>query len=268
MLSLTKFVKINLEDKMTGEKFEELMKVMYRLRKECPWDKEQTHDSIKSATLEEAYEVVSAIEEKDYEDLKGELGDLLLHIVFHSVIAEESKRFDINEVIQGITDKLIRRHVHIFGGVEVKDNSEIEKNWETIKLEEGRESVLEGVPQTMPALHRAFRLQEKASKVGFDWDNSNDVWQKVIEEIEELKELKDEKDVEKLEEEFGDVLFSLVNFARFLKINPENALRRTSNKFVKRFQFIEKKLKENGKKITESNLEEMDKYWEEAKKQT
>lgn len=259
------FADKNKRIRMAGEKFIELMDVMYKLRKECPWDAEQTHDSIKSATLEEAYEVVHAIEEKDYDELKGELGDLLLHIVFHSVIAEQAGRFNIKDVIEGIKDKLIRRHVHIFGGVSVKNNKDIERNWEIIKLEEGRKSVLEGVPQNMPALHRAFRLQEKASKVGFDWEDKKDVWDKVLEEIDEIKEVEESDNLDKLEDEFGDLFFSLVNYSRFLGLNPENALRRSSNKFVKRFQYIEKKLEENGKKITESNLEEMDRFWDESK---
>ncbi len=251
---------------MTETKFTELLEVMYKLRKECPWDKVQTHDSIKSATMEEAYEVINAIDEKDFNELKGELGDLLLHIVFHSVIAEEEKHFTIDDVIEGITSKLIRRHTHIFGGVKVENNSEIEKNWETIKLEEeGRESILDGVPPNMPGLHRAFRLQQKASKVGFDWNKKEDVWKKVEEEISEVKEAESKNDLSEVENELGDLFFSLINYSRFLGVNPENALRKSTNKFAKRFRYIEKKLKESGKKITDSNLEEIDKYWEESK---
>lgn len=251
---------------MTETKFTELLDIMYKLRKECPWDKVQTHDSIKSATMEEAYEVINAIDEKDFTELKGELGDLLLHIVFHSVIAEEEGYFTIDDVIDGITSKLVRRHTHIFGGVKVNNNSDIERNWETIKLEEeGRESILDGVPPNMPGLHRAFRLQQKASKVGFDWKNKENVWEKVEEEITELKEAESKNDLLEIENELGDLFFSLINYSRFLGVNPENALRRSTNKFVKRFQYIEEKLKESGSKITNSNLEEMDKLWDESK---
>ncbi len=248
------------------EAFEKLWNVMKRLRRECPWDKEQTHDSIKAATLEEAYEAVEAIDEKDYDSLKGELGDLLLHIVFHSAIAEEKNEFTLNEVINGITEKLIRRHPHIFGDVKVKDSKEIEKNWEAIKLKEkGRKSVLDGVPKSLSALLRSYRLQEKASKVGFDWEEKSDVWQKVEEELREFKEAENSENIEKTEEELGDLLFALVNYSRFLKINPENALRRANEKFIKRFQYVEKRLKEEGYDITKTDLETMDKFWNEKK---
>ena len=250
---------------MTGQKFDELMEVMRTLRKECPWDKEQTHDSIKAATLEETHEVIEAIDEKNYNELKGELGDLLLHIVFHSVIAEDNKTFNINEVIDSIKEKLVRRHPHVFGDTKVENNNDIMRNWETIKLSEGRDSVLEGVPKNLPGLHRAFRLQEKASKVGFDWEKKEDVWKKVIEEIEEMHEQENAGNKEELEKEIGDVFFSLVNYARFIGINPENALRNTNEKFIKRFQYVEKKIKESGRQITDSNLKEMDKFWEESK---
>lgn len=252
---------------MTGKKFEKLLATMRRLRKECPWDAEQTHDSIKSATLEEAYEVVELIDEENFKELGGELGDLLLHIVFHSVIGEDAGNFTIDDVIDGITEKLIRRHPHVFGDVDVNSNKQIERNWESIKLkEEGRNSVLQGVPSNLPALHRAFRIQEKVSKVGFDWKAKEDVWKKVLEEIDELHEAEEAKDIKKIEEELGDLFFSLINYSRFLGINPENALRATSNKFVKRFNYIEQKLVEQNKMVTDSNLEEMDKYWEESKK--
>jgi MazG family protein len=251
---------------MPKDKFQDLLDIMYKLRKECPWDKEQTHDSIKANTLEEAYEVVEAIDEKNYDELKGELGDLLLHIVFHSVIAEENKTFKISDVIESINSKLIRRHPHVFGDVKVNGNDDITRNWETIKLEEGRKSVLEGVPKNLSGLHRAYRLQEKASKVGFDWEKKEDVWKKVVEEIEELHGSEKSGDKDKLEEELGDLFFALINYSRFLKINPEDAIRKTNEKFVKRFSYIEEKLKEEGKDIVESSLEEMDKYWEESKK--
>jgi nucleoside triphosphate diphosphatase len=258
---------------MIESKFKELVDIVRKLRVECPWDREQTNDSIKAATIEEAYEVVESIDNKDYDELKKELGDLLLHVIFHSVIAEEENNFKLEEVINSIKEKLIRRHPHVFSDVVVEDAEHVKRNWESIKLTEGRESVLDGVPEIMPALQRAYRLQEKASKVGFDWNNKEDIWNKVIEEIEEMKkEVKSQKSKvknevsEELENEIGDVFFALVNYARFLKINPENALRKTNSKFIKRFNHIEKRLKENGKKINESNLEEMDGYWNESKK--
>ncbi|MGE5441409.1 MAG: nucleoside triphosphate pyrophosphohydrolase [Bacteroidota bacterium] len=252
---------------MTDQKFAEFVQIVHRLRKECPWDMEQTHDSIKENTLEEAYEVVESIDHKDYDELKIELGDLLLHVVFHSVIAEENKTFSLEEVVQGITDKLIRRHPHVFGQTEVNGSKDVTRNWEKIKLSEGRESVLEGVPKMLPSLQRAHRLQEKASKVGFDWQNKEDVWKKVIEEIEEMHESEKSGDKDELEKEIGDVFFSLVNYSRFLGVNPENALRRTNEKFISRFDYVQKKIRETGRQISDSNLEEMDKYWEESKKE-
>jgi XTP/dITP diphosphohydrolase len=251
---------------MTGEKFENLWAIMKRLRQECPWDKEQTHDSIKAATLEETYEMIEAIDLKDYNELKAELGDLLLHIVFHSAIAEENKNFSLNDVIDSITDKLIRRHPHIFSDTKVADTKEILKNWEEIKLSEGRDSVLEGVPKNLPSLARAYRLQEKASKVGFDWEKKEDVWKKVIEEIEEMHEMEKAGNQDEFEKEMGDVFFALTNYARFLGVNPENALRLTNEKFIARFSYVEKKIKESGKTVSESTLSEMDRFWDESKK--
>ncbi|MBK9098286.1 MAG: nucleoside triphosphate pyrophosphohydrolase [bacterium] len=262
---------------MTGDKFNEFVEIVKRLRKECPWDREQTNDSIKAATIEEAYEVVESIEKKNFEELKKELGDLLLHVVFHTIIASETNDFSIDDVIDSIREKLIRRHPHVFGEVKVSGADEVKKNWEEIKMDEGRDSVLEGVPEMLPALQRAHRLQEKAAKVGFDWEKKEDVWKKVIEEIEEMHEIEkiknqnsdlknDEKLYCKLEDEIGDVFFALVNYARFLDINPENALRRTNSKFIKRFNYIEQKIKDSGRKLSESNLKEMDFYWEESKK--
>lgn len=262
---------------MSQAKFNEFVQIVKRLRKECPWDKEQTNDSIKSATIEEAYEVVEAIDKKDFDELKKELGDLLLHVVFHTVIAEEQNYFSIEEVIESIQEKLIRRHPHVFGDKSVNNSEEVKRNWEKIKLEEGRESLLDGVPPYLPALQRAFRLQEKAAKVGFDWESKEDVWRKVLEEIEEMHELEalkmnaESKEQaseiqKKIEEEVGDVFFALTNYARFLGVNPEEALRLTNNKFIIRFQYIEEQLKALGKKVTESNLEEMDKFWNESKK--
>jgi MazG family protein len=251
---------------MPQAKFEEFVKVVERLRKECPWDKEQTNDSIKDATIEEAYEVVEAIDNKDYDELKTELGDLLLHVVFHTVIAREDNHFTIDEVIDTIQDKLIRRHPHVFGDTEVSGPKEVKKNWESIKLIEGRDSVIDGVPINLPSLQRAHRLQDKASRVGFDWDKKEDVWKKVIEEIEEMHQSEKSGNRDELEKEIGDVFFSLVNYSRFLGINPENALRRTNEKFIKRFNYVQEKIKESGRKISESNLKEMDHYWEESKK--
>ena len=251
---------------MTGEKFQNLMDIMHRLRNECSWDREQTHDSIKAATLEEAYEVVEAIDEKNYAELKDELGDLLLHIVFHSVIVEESNNFTVDDVIDSISEKLIRRHPHVFGDVKVNSNDDITRNWETIKLsEKGRKSVLEGIPKRLPELHKAYRLQEKASKVGFDWEKKGDVWLKVEEEIKEMKEAENKNNEEKLEEEMGDLFFSLVNYSRFIGVNPANALRKTNEKFVKRFQYIEQELEKKNKKIYDATLSEMDEFWEESK---
>lgn len=251
---------------MSDVKFNEFVDIVKRLRKECPWDKEQSNDSIKAATLEEAYEVVHAIDDNDFDELKKELGDLLLHVVFHTIIAEESGHFTIDEVINSISEKMIRRHPHIFSDVEVNNSNDVKKNWETIKLAEGRSSVLDGLPSAMPALLRAHRMQEKASKVGFDWNNKKDVWDKVVEEINELQEIEDTVLQDKIEEEFGDILFALTNYSRFLNINPENALRKACNKFEKRFRFIEQKLDDKGSHITKSNLEEMETYWNESKR--
>ncbi len=262
---------------MIGNNFQEFVEIVKRLRKECPWDREQTNDSIKANTIEEAYEVVEAIDHKNFEELKKELGDLLLHVVFHTTIAEEEKHFNLQEVIISIQEKLIRRHPHVFGDTEVSGVDHVKKNWEAIKIKEGRKSVVDGVPASLPSLQRAHRLQEKASKVGFDWEHKEDVWKKVEEEIEEMRQvenlksqisnLKTKEEIQdKLENEFGDIFFALVNYARFLDINPENALRRTNDKFIKRFQFVEEKIKESGKSLTESNLEEMDIFWNESKK--
>ncbi|MEI7812559.1 MAG: nucleoside triphosphate pyrophosphohydrolase [Ignavibacteria bacterium] len=251
---------------MTDKKFTDFVKIVERLRKECPWDREQTHDSIKDATLEETYEVLEAIDNKDYDELKKELGDMLLHVVFHSKIAEQNNTFRLDDVIDFIQEKLIRRHPHVFGDVQATDTNKVLKNWEAIKLSEGRESVLEGVPKMLPSLQRASRLQDKASKVGFDWQNKEDVWKKVIEEIEEMHESEKSGTKEELEGEIGDVFFSLVNYSRFLGVNPENALRITNEKFIKRFDYVQKKIKGTGRQITEAGLEEMDKYWEESKK--
>ena len=250
---------------MYESKFKDLVEIVKTLRKECPWDREQTNDSIKAATLEEAYEVADAIDNLDYEELKKELGDLIFHVVFHSVIADEGNKFSIDDVLDTIKEKLIRRHPHVFGDTVVENSDDVKRNWEAIKLTEGRDSVLDGVPEKLPSLLKAYRLQEKASKVGFDWDKKEDVWKKVIEEIEEMHSSEKNDSAAELENEIGDVFFAMTNYSRFLGINPENALRKSNTKFKYRFQYVEKKIQESGRQINESNLAEMDKYWEEAK---
>jgi MazG family protein len=246
--------------------FENLVDVVRKLRVECPWDKEQTHESLRYALIEEAYEVVESIDDKNLEELKKELGDLLLHVIYHSTIAEDNSEFTLPSVIQNAIDKLVRRHPHVFGDVKVSGPEEVKENWEKIKLSEGRESIVDGVPRELPALLRAFRVQEKASKVGFDWEKKEDVWKKVEEEVNELHAEATRGNHETTEDEFGDLLFAIVNYARFLHVNPEYALRRTVDKFIRRFQFVEIRLKEQGKDITTTSLKEMDKLWEDAKK--
>jgi MazG family protein len=246
--------------------FAEYIAVVRRLRRECPWDREQTHQSIRHSLIEEAYEVVEAIDHKNLDELKLELGDLLLHVVLHSVMAEEEAAFTIESVLSESAAKLIRRHPHVFGDVKVRSSSDVKMNWEKIKLTEGRKSLMDGVPKKMPSLLRAHRLQEKASKVGFDWKRKADVWKKVREEIDELHAAESKKSHEHLEEEFGDLLFALVNYARFLKVNPESALSRSTRKFSKRFQRIEDEFRKRGKKLEHSTLEEMDAVWNEGKK--
>ena len=246
--------------------FADYIEVVRKLRKECPWDREQTHQSIRHSLIEEAYEVVEAIDHKDLGDLKLELGDLLLHVVLHSVIAEEDSAFTIENVVSESSAKLIRRHPHVFGNTKVRDSKDVLNNWEKIKLSEGRKSLMDGVPKKMPSLLRAHRLQEKASKVGFDWKRKEDVWKKVVEEIGELHAAERKRSHDHLEEEYGDLLFALVNYARFLKINPESALSKSTRKFAKRFQRIEGEIRKRGKKLEHSTLEEMDAIWNEGKK--
>ncbi|TAK67708.1 MAG: nucleoside triphosphate pyrophosphohydrolase [Bacteroidetes bacterium] len=245
--------------------FEKFVEITKRLRKECPWDREQTHDSIKHSLIEEAYEVVESIDHSNVEELKKELGDILLHVVFHSNIAEENNEFTLEEVIRGISEKMVRRHPHIYGDVKVEGAAHVKQNWEKIKMSEGRESIIDGVPKHMPALLRAHRIQEKASKVGFDWKKAEDAWKKVDEEMAELHQAIGIQDTKKTNSEFGDLLFALVNYSRFIGVNPENALRSTIDKFITRFQYIEKRLKEQNKDIHNSTLEEMDALWDEAK---
>jgi XTP/dITP diphosphohydrolase len=245
--------------------FEEFVEITKRLRKECPWDREQTHASIRMGLIEEAYEVVESIDNNDMPELRKELGDLLLQVVFHSNIAEETNAFTLNEVIEGITEKLIARHPHIFGTAEVTGSEHVKQNWEKLKMKEGRKSVMDGVPKELPALLRASRLQDKAAKVGFDWQKKEEVWKKVNEEMDELHAAIVENNPDHVEAEFGDVLFSLVNYSRFIQVNPEVALRLSVEKFINRFKYIEAKLKERGKEIHSASFEEMDKLWEEAK---
>ena len=250
---------------MTGDAFTRFVEITKRLRKECPWDREQTHQSIRHSLIEEAYEVVEAIDTDNLDELRKELGDLLLHVVFHSNIAEEQNEFTLENVINGITDKLIFRHPHVFGDTKVKNAEHVKQNWEKLKMQEGRTSVMDGVPKELPALLRAHRLTDKASKVGFDWEKKEDAWKKVDEEMGELHRAIEAEDRENTEAEFGDLLFALVNYSRFIQVNPENALRQTVAKFISRFQHIERRLKEMGKDIHSSSLEEMDRLWEEAK---
>ena len=235
------------------------------LRAQCPWDKKQTMQSLRHLTIEETYELGDAILDNDLQEVKKELGDLLLHIVFYAKIGSETGDFDIADVANGVCDKLIIRHPHIYGDVKVDSEEDVKRNWEKIKLKEGNKSVLGGVPKSLPALVKASRIQDKAAGVGFDWDNIDDVFAKVKEEIEELHaEVKAQKHTA-IEAEFGDVLFSLINYARFLKVNPEDALERTNKKFIARFQYLERKAAESGKSLRDMTLAEMEAYWQEAK---
>lgn len=247
------------------EAVERLLEIIDNLRENCPWDRKQTFQSLRHLTIEETYELGDAILENDYGEIKKELGDLLLHIIFYAKIGSEKKVFDIGDIANHISDKLIERHPHIYGNTTAIDAEEVSKNWETIKLKEGNKSVLEGVPNGLPALVKALRIQEKVSGVGFDWDNSEGVLNKVKEELEELRKEVIEKNINEMELEFGDVLFSLINYARFLKINPETALELTNKKFIKRFKFIESEAHKLGKKINQLSVEEMNVFWQQAK---
>ena len=245
--------------------FKRLLDIMDELRAKCPWDSKQTFESLRYLTIEETYELSDAILEQKYSDIPKELGDLMLHLVFYAKIGSESNQFDIEDVLNGICEKLIRRHPHIFADVKVENEEDVKNNWEVIKLQEGNKSVLGGVPVSLPAMVKAYRIQEKARGVGFDWENSQQVWEKVQEELQEFNEEK-EKNSPKMEDEFGDVLFALVNYARMLNINPEDALEKTNKRFIKRFQYIEAKAKENNIPIQKMTLDEMEHYWQEAKK--
>jgi len=251
--------------------FERLLTIMDDLRENCPWDKKQTLESLRHLTIEETYELSDAILSGDMDEIRKELGDIMLHMVFYSRIASETSSFSIMDVLNGICDKLVNRHPHIYSDTHVNDEEDVKRNWEQIKLKEGNRSVLGGVPASLPALVKASRIQEKARGVGFDWENKHQVWAKVEEELQEFKDeynAADETgiDHEKAEGEFGDLLFSLINYARFININPEDALEKTNRKFIRRFQYLESKARENGKLLQDMTLAEMDIFWEEAKK--
>jgi XTP/dITP diphosphohydrolase len=246
--------------------FGRLLDIMDELRSKCPWDKKQTYQSLRHLTIEETYELGDAILNNNIQEIKKELGDLLLHIVFYAKIGAETDDFDIADVADAISEKLIHRHPHIYGDVEVENEDEVKQNWEKLKLKEGKKSVLEGVPASLPAIVKANRIQDKVSGVGFDWDKPDQVWEKVQEELSELNSEIKKGNFDKIEAEFGDVLFSMINYARFIKVNPENALERTNKKFIHRFQYLEAEAKKLGKSLHEMSLNEMDVYWNEAKK--
>ncbi len=248
--------------------FDRLLTIMDELRDQCPWDKKQTMQTLRHLTIEETYELGDAILNDDLQEVKKELGDLLLHIVFYAKIGSETNDFDIADVLNTICDKLVHRHPHIYSDVSVADEDEVKRNWEKLKLKEGSKSVLEGVPKSLPALVKASRIQEKVAGVGFDWEKPNQVWEKVEEELKEFREEVNAKNQDEAEAEFGDVLFSLINYAKHLNINPENALERTNKKFIKRFQYLENKASDMGKELSEMTLKEMDVYWNEAKQKS
>jgi XTP/dITP diphosphohydrolase len=250
-----------------GKAFIGLVQIMDELREKCPWDQKQTIQSLRQMTLEETYELTDAITDNDWKSIKEELGDLLLHIVFYSKIAAEQQKFTIEDVIKGISQKLIDRHPHIYGNVKVQNDEDVKRNWEKLKLKEGKKSVLSGVPKTLPALVKAMRLQEKAKQVGFEWENKEQVWEKVREEEAELKEAILYEDQLKIEEEFGDLLFSFVNLARFLNVDAENALEITNKKFIQRFTKMEQQAFASGKDLNDMTLDEMDAIWNEIKRQ-
>ena len=251
----------------TGQRFEKLVQIMAELRSEngCPWDKEQTHLSLRQYLIEEAYEVLECLDEENISELPKELGDLLLQIVFHAQIARENDEFSIDDVLNEISQKLIRRHPHVYGDVEINSAAEQSVHWEQLKKHEGKRSVLDGVPKNLPGLQRASRLQQKAATVGFDWPDISGVWDKIHEELQELQHAIESKDKNCIEDEYGDLLFALVNLGRFLEINPEDALRRTIEKFISRFGQIEKHFSEKGQELHETSLEEMESIWQKAK---
>jgi len=244
------------------------VEIMDELREQCPWDRKQTVESLRSLTIEELYELTDAITEKDWKGIREELGDLLLHILFYSRIGKEQEQFTLQQVIEGISEKLISRHPHIYGDVVVRNEEDVKQNWEKLKLKEGKKSVLGGVPAALPAVVKATRLQEKARQVGFEWDNKEQVWDKVKEEMDELKAVVKSHNQDEIENELGDVLFSLINYARFLRVDAESALEKTNKKFIRRFTEMERRAIENGKELSEMSLEEMDAIWDAIKKQT
>jgi MazG family protein len=251
----------------SNSSFNMLLKIMDELREKCPWDKKQTIHTLRQMTLEETYELTEAITDNDWAGIREELGDILLHIIFYSKIGSEQGKFTIEDVIKGISQKLVDRHPHIYGDVKVQNDEDVKRNWEKLKLKEGKKSVLSGVPKSLPALIKAMRLQEKAMQVGFEWDNKDQVWEKVQEETEELQEAIQNGDQEKIEEEFGDLMFSMINFARFLNVDAENALEITNKKFIHRFTKMEEKALSAGKDLQNMTLEEMDSIWNEIKRQ-
>lgn len=248
------------------EAFGRLLDIMDELREKCPWDRKQTMETLRPLTIEETYELGDAILDNDLREVSKELGDILLHMVFYAKIGEEKKAFDISDVLHGICEKLISRHPHIYGDVKADDEETVKANWEKLKLKEGKKSVLEGVPKSLPAMVKATRIQEKARGAGFDWDETEQVWEKVEEELQELKDEIAQNNLQKTEEEFGDLLFSVINLARFVKVDPESALERTNKKFISRFQYMEEQVKAKNQELTELSLKEMDAHWEEAKK--
>ncbi|NQV52980.1 MAG: nucleoside triphosphate pyrophosphohydrolase [Flavobacteriales bacterium] len=248
------------------EAFERLVTIISELRTECPWDRKQTIESLRYLTIEETYELSDAIIDNDLEEVKNELGDLIMHVVFYAQIGFERGAFSITDVLNGVCDKLVNRHPHVYGDVDVSDAEEVKRNWEQIKLKEGKKSVLQGVPKSLPAMVKANRIQEKARGVGFDWDEQAQVWDKLKEELQELQdEVESGAPKAKVEDEFGDVLFSMINYSRFIDVNPEDALERTNRKFIKRFQYLEQRANEQGKQLADMTLGEMESIWEEAK---
>jgi XTP/dITP diphosphohydrolase len=247
--------------------FERLLNIMDELREKCPWDKKQTIDSLRHLTIEETYELSDAIMKGDFQEIEGELGDLFLHLVFYSKLGAEKKEFDVTSVLNKVCEKLIHRHPHIYGDVVADTEEQVKANWEQLKLKEGKKSVLEGVPKSLPATIKAQRIQEKVKGIGFDWENKDQVWEKVVEELNELKVEIDANNFEKIEAEFGDVMFSMINYARFIDINPETALEKTNLKFIARFQLMEEMIADESKQMHKMNLDELDLFWNKAKKQ-
>ncbi len=245
--------------------FNRLVTIMDELRAQCPWDKKQTMETLRPLTIEEMYELADSIAEGDWKGVKEELGDLFLHLVFYAKIASEQNQFSLEEVLNGICDKLISRHPHIYGDVQVADEEDVKRNWELLKMKEGKTSVLSGVPKGLPALVKALRIQQKAKQVGFEWDNKQDVWKKVLEEMEELKDAESHGNMQQIEDEFGDVMFSLVNYARFIEVDPELALERTNIKFKERFEMMEKLIQARKKPMEQMTLAELDEVWKEVK---